>query len=82
MSATRTATRTATKPATARRPDAMPIFVWEGTDKRGVKMTGEQPAKNVNLVRADLRRQGITPQVVKVKQGVLSLAEINRVTKD
>src|SRR5688572_9290200 len=65
MSATRTATRT--KPATVRRPDATPLFVWEGTDKRGVKMKGEQPAKNANLVRADLRRQGITPQTVRVK---------------
>jgi len=42
-------------------------FVWEGTDKRGVKMKGEQPAKNANLLRAELRRQGITPNVVKPK---------------
>ena len=42
-------------------------FVWEGTDKRGSKMKGEQQAKNANLLRAELRRQGITPRVVKVK---------------
>jgi len=42
-------------------------FVWEGTDKRGVKMKGEQPAKNANLLRAELRRQGITPNIVKPK---------------
>ncbi|WP_282295500.1 type II secretion system F family protein [Stenotrophomonas sp. PS02289] len=42
-------------------------FVWEGTDKRGVKMKGESPAKNANLLRAELRRQGITPNVVKPK---------------
>jgi len=42
-------------------------FVWVGTDKRGVKMTGETPAKNANLLRAELRRQGITPNVVKPK---------------
>jgi len=42
-------------------------FVWEGTDKRGVKMKGEQPAKNANMLRAELRRQGITPNVVKPK---------------
>ena len=42
-------------------------FVWEGTDKRGIKMKGEQPAKNANLLRAELRRQGITPNVVKPK---------------
>ncbi|ROP76796.1 type IV pilus assembly protein PilC [Stenotrophomonas rhizophila] len=42
-------------------------FVWVGTDKRGVKMKGETPAKNANLLRAELRRQGITPTVVKPK---------------
>ncbi|EKT4094021.1 type II secretion system F family protein [Stenotrophomonas sp. WED208] len=42
-------------------------FVWEGTDKRGVKMKGEQLAKNANLLRAELRRQGINPGQVKPK---------------
>jgi type IV pilus assembly protein PilC len=42
-------------------------FVWEGTDKRGVKMKGEQPAKNANLLRAELRRMGIMPSMVKPK---------------
>ncbi|WP_435012309.1 type II secretion system F family protein [Xanthomonas arboricola] len=42
-------------------------FVWEGTDKRGVKMKGEQTARNANMLRAELRRQGITPIVVKAK---------------
>lgn len=42
-------------------------FVWEGADKRGVKMKGEQQARNANLLRAELRRQGITPNVVKPK---------------
>jgi len=45
----------------------MQPFVWEGTDKRGVKMKGEQDAKNANLLRAELRRKGITPTVVKPK---------------
>lgn len=51
----------------ARRPEALPIFVWEGTDKRGTRMKGEQAAKSAVLVRAELRRQGITPTVVKPK---------------
>jgi len=59
-------TRTDAKNAT-RRAEATPTFVWEGTDKRGVKMKGEQVGKNANLIRADLRRQGITPTVVKPK---------------
>ncbi|HZH43447.1 MAG TPA: type II secretion system F family protein [Lysobacter sp.] len=61
------ATRTAAKTETVRRAEPLPIFVWEGTDKRGVKIKGESPAKNVNLVRAELRRQGITPAVIKPK---------------
>jgi type IV pilus assembly protein PilC len=64
MSATRNAI--AKEPA-ARSTSQMHPFVWEGTDKRGVKMKGEQDAKNVNLLRAELRRQGITPIVVKPK---------------
>lgn len=72
------ATRTVTKPA--RRPDAMPLFVWEGVDKRGVKMKGEQPAKNANLIRAELRRQGITPQVVKPKPKALFGGAGKRIT--
>ena len=65
--AAKTASRTAAARAAARRPDPFTLFVWEGTDKRGVKMKGEQQAKSANLVRAELRRQGITPTVVKPK---------------
>jgi type IV pilus assembly protein PilC len=62
------ATRNVARPPTAtRRPDPLEIFIWEGTDKRGVVMKGEQPAKSANIVRADLRRQGITPKIVKPK---------------
>jgi type IV pilus assembly protein PilC len=59
-------TRTAAK-QTIRRVEPLEIFVWEGKDKRGTKMKGEQPSKNANLVRAELRRMGITPSVVKPK---------------
>ena len=65
MSATRTA---ASKSVPVNRATSQLVpFVWEGTDKRGVKMKGEQPAKNANMLRAELRRQGITPGVVKPK---------------
>jgi type IV pilus assembly protein PilC len=43
------------------------IFLWEGRDKRGVKLKGQQSANNPNLVRAELRRQGISPIKVKKK---------------
>ncbi|WP_146906948.1 type II secretion system F family protein [Arenimonas daejeonensis] len=45
----------------------MEQFFWEGTDKRGVKMKGETTSKNANLLRAELRRQGINPTVVRTK---------------
>lgn len=65
MSATRSAVK---KTVPVERSTSMLVpFVWEGTDKRGVKMKGEQPAKNANLLKAELRRQGITPTVVKLK---------------
>ncbi|WP_376747478.1 type II secretion system F family protein [Stutzerimonas nitrititolerans] len=50
-----------------RNTSQMQPFVWEGTDKRGAKMKGEQDARNANMLRAELRKQGITPTVVKPK---------------
>ena len=49
------------------RTNVMEQFTWEGTDKRGVKMKGETAAKNANLLRAELRKQGINPTVVRTK---------------
>jgi len=45
----------------------MQTFVWTGLDKRGQRMKGEYITKNVGLVKAELRRQGINPQSVKAK---------------
>ena len=64
MSATRTAAKA---PPVTRRLNPMQVFVWEGVDKRGTTMKGEQPAKNANMLRAELRKQGINPKMVKVK---------------
>ena len=64
MSVSRSAIK---KEPVARSTMELQPFVWEGTDKRGVKMKGEQLAKNANLLRAELRRQGINPGQVKVK---------------
>ncbi len=67
MAATKSAVRAQTATTTARNPNPLQVFVWQGVDKRGTKMKGEQLAKNANLLRADLRRQGINPSVVKPK---------------
>ncbi len=60
-------TRSAVKKPVPVRENPLNLFVWEGTDKRGIKMKGEQQSKNVNFLRAELRKQGITPTVVKAK---------------
>ena len=67
MSARRAAISKAREKAESRRLNPLVEFVWQGRDKRGVVMKGEQTAKNANLLRAELRKQGITPIVVKPK---------------
>jgi len=44
-----------------------PTFVWEGINKAGVKIRGENQATNENFLRAELRRQGISPKLIKKK---------------
>ncbi|WP_164272539.1 type II secretion system F family protein [Stenotrophomonas sp. B1-1] len=77
MSVSRSAIK---KEPVARATMELQPFVWEGTDKRGVKMKGEQLAKNANLLRAELRRQGINPGQVKVKPKPMFGAAGKRVT--
>lgn len=42
-------------------------FLYEGTDKRGSRIKGEMEGFNTELVKAALRKQGITPLRVKKK---------------
>jgi len=65
MAVTRTAAKTAAKPV--REGVTLPMYVWEGVDKRGKVMKGEQQARNANMLRAELRKQGIQPRIVKPK---------------
>ncbi len=49
----------------------LPVFIWEGINKSGVKIRGENEAVNENFLRAALRRQGITPKkIVKKRKGL------------
>jgi type IV pilus assembly protein PilC len=57
----------ATARAPQQRTNPMETFLWVGTDKRGTKMKGEMSAKTMNIVRAELRKQGINPTTVKPK---------------
>ncbi len=58
-----TLTKTKPKPQT----EKAYVFTWEGRDRRGAKVTGETRAPSMTMVRADLRRQGVTPTKVKKK---------------
>lgn len=46
------------------------VFAWEGTDKKGNRVKGESRGNNANIVKADLRRQGVTPLKVKKKSAL------------
>ena len=46
------------------------LFAWEGTDKKGNRVKGESRGTNANLIKADLRRQGVTPLKVKKKSAL------------
>ncbi len=62
----------AQKSKTAAKPKKMPTFAWEGKDKKGNKVKGETVATNAMLVKADLRRQGVTPGKIRKKSELFS----------
>ncbi len=43
-------------------------FQWEGTNRRGQKIEGEMLGENSAIVKAQLRKQGITPKKLRRKQ--------------
>lgn len=43
------------------------VYSWEGLDKKGTKITGELSGHNPALIKAQLRKQGISPTKVKKK---------------
>lgn len=43
------------------------VFAWEGRDRRGARIVGETRAANITMVRAELRRQGVSPTKVRKK---------------
>lgn len=45
----------------------METYVWSGANRKGEKITGEQQAISMTLLKADLRRQGVTVKKVKKK---------------
>ena len=45
----------------------MHVFVWQGVNRKGKKISGELPATNIMELKAQLRKQGVTPGRVKKK---------------
>ena len=42
------------------------VYVWEGKNAKGQTLRGEMEGQNTDLVKAQLRRQNITPLKVKL----------------
>ena len=55
----------AAKPATRESP--LSQFAWVATDRRGKVIKGEMSAKSAAFVKAELRKQGMNPGVIKPK---------------
>jgi len=56
------------------------VFIWTGTDKRGVRVKGQTRGSNPNIIKADLRRQGITPLKIKKQSSLFSQQKKKKIT--
>ena len=57
----------------AKKGELLPNFVYEGTNRRGQKIKGEMPGKNLALAKAQLRKQGIN--VISIRKKSKNLLE-------
>ncbi|MCK4675536.1 MAG: type II secretion system F family protein, partial [Gammaproteobacteria bacterium] len=60
-------------------------FTWEGINKKGQTVKGETVAASADVVKAELRKQGLTPKKGKIKKksgGLFSAKEKTITTKD
>jgi type IV pilus assembly protein PilC len=55
------------------------VFAWEGTDRKGNRVKGESRANNPALIKAELRRQGISPLKVKKKSGLVAASKKKKI---
>lgn len=56
------------------------IFIWEGSNRQGQRIKGELGGKNPNIIKAELRRQGIVPLKVRKKPKPLFGQKKKRIT--
>lgn len=51
--------------------NAATIYAWEGINRKGRRVSGQTTGHNLALVKAQLRRQGISPGAVHKKSALL-----------
>jgi type IV pilus assembly protein PilC len=56
------------------------VFIWTGTDKRGVRVKGQTRGSNPTIIKADLRRQGIKPLTIKKQSSLFSQQKKKSIT--
>ncbi|KXO75371.1 type II secretion system F family protein [Acinetobacter venetianus] len=52
----------------AKKAQMMPTFAYEGVDRKGLKIKGELPARNMALAKVTLRKQGIAIKNIREKR--------------
>ncbi len=57
-------------------------FHWEGKDKKGNKVKGQSLGTNEGLIKAELRRQGVTPLKVRKKSSLTGAKKKKITPKD
>ena len=54
--------------ASVKKGQMMPTFTYEGVDRKGIKIKGEIPARNLALAKVTLRKQGISIKSIREKK--------------
>lgn len=57
----------------AKKAEMMPTFAYEGIDRKGAKIKGELPSKNLAQAKAALRKQGIAVKKINQKREIALL---------
>ena len=56
-----------TKKIKTPKPQALDVYSWQGVNRKGKKISGELSAPNQMALKAQLRKQGVTPGKIKKK---------------
>ena len=62
--------------ASVKKGQMMPTFTYEGVDRKGIKIKGEIPARNLALAKVTLRKQGISIKSIREKKKNIILMTI------